>query len=196
MSNINAGQKVQTILNRCLKAAALCKLGDLLAEVVTRFNATITNSQQRVISKVGLAINAGGATFAKASNAFVAIAGGVMLYKPAATAMPALVGTIAAGQVAIWPFYIDSTGTITTGAKTADAATTAAAILLLPTPAAGLTMLGFIVVSNGSGAGFIGGTTALDAASITVGYIDVEGSAPSNSLTALGSMLDLESRGS
>lgn len=166
-------------LNTIMPAFRGMKFGTWIEGLVTQVNAILTaHSALRsgILSSGALAINAGGAAFPKAATAFAALANGVLITVAANTAMAALVGTLATAKTAAWAFYVDSTGTITTSAKTADAANAAAAVALLQPPPAGKAMIGFITVGNATGAPFVGGTTALDAASVTTAYFNTVGS--------------------
>ena len=158
----------------------------ILADLTALKNdaAGIVARENHLISAAGLTIASGKKT-ATAGNAFAYLAGGVVGYK-AAGDMSALVGTIADAKSAGWVFYIDSAGTITTSAKTADAASAAAAFALanaiaVPT---GKAVIGQLVVST-SGATFVGGTTDLDAGTATDLYLSFVG--PANATTALTS---------
>lgn len=127
------------------------------------------------LSTAGLAIKAGSSPTVKAGTAFSVLAGGTLVTVAASTDMAALVGTLATAKSAAWAFYIDAAGTITASAKTADAATAAAAVALLPAPPSDKAMIGFITVGNATGSDFVGGTTALDAASVTTAYYNTPG---------------------
>lgn len=165
-------------LNTAMPIFRAMKFGTWLQGLVASFNASVNTDNataSAVLSTPGLVINAGGALIAKAGSAFAALANGVLVYVVANTAMPALAGVIATTKFAAWAFYIDSAGTITVSAKTADAATLAAAVALVPAPPVGKAMIGFIVVQNATGGNFTGGTTALDAASITTTYVNTVG---------------------
>lgn len=174
MANINGTGNIQDELNRCMPAAAHAKLGNLLAEIIQKYNdlASLVAKASYMVSQAGLVIKASGGTLVKAGSAFVALVGGVAVSKAENTDMAALVGTVADGKSALWPFYINASGTLSTGTKSADADTAEKALALLPATPAGLVRVGYIVVSNASGASFTGGTTALDASGITVAYYD------------------------
>lgn len=184
----------QRSLNSAFPAARDAKLGDVLADLIAGFNAHVQRINSVCLSSPGLVISAGGATVAKAGSAFTAVAGGVLLLIAANTNMPALAGVIATTKFAGWAFYVDSTGTLSVSAKTADAATLAAAVALIPAPPAGLAMIGFIVVQNGAGGNFTGGTTALDAASTTTTYYNTAGTVMMAGTVAGTTLTDLEHR--
>lgn len=167
-TKINGTGNVQDELNRMLPAAAHAKLGDLLAELISKHNI----GRNSMLTKAGLAIKAGGSAVVKAATAFAAVVDGVPLRKAANTDMAALAGTLATAKSALWAFYVDAAGTLTTSAKTADVDDHAAAMALLPVTPSGKAMIGFIIIDNATGSNFVGGTTALDTGSLTVTYYD------------------------
>jgi hypothetical protein len=162
-------------LNNMAPAAKRANLGTLLETTIAAFNSLRTRLSCVMLTSAGLAIVTGSSPTARAVNAFVAIVDGTYVRKAAATAMSALVGTLPTANSALWAFYIDAAGTITTSAKSANAATHAAALALLPAVPANQTMIGFIIVDNATGSNFVGGTTALDAASVTTTYYSTVG---------------------
>lgn len=163
---------------RALFDATRTDLVELRTEL-TALRADVSALRTRInsgtLSSAGLTIKAGSSAIVKAANAFAALANGTLVTKAADTDMAALVGTLATAKTAAWAFYVDSAGTLTTSAKTADAADAAAAIALLPAPPSNKAMIGFITVGNATGSNFVGGTTALDAASVTVAYYSTDG---------------------
>lgn len=166
----------QEALNKSMPIAAKTKLGDLLADLTAQFNvlrgevaAMSTALNSSIIIPATLVIKAGSSAVVKSSALFVAKVEGTAVSKAANTDMSALVGTIADGSAAAWDFYIDAAGTITTSAKTADAATAAAALALLPAVPSTKVRIGSVAVATAA-ATFIGGTTALDAGTATATY--------------------------
>jgi hypothetical protein len=188
-------------LNRMAPAAAHVKLGDVVDEIIAKYNALLSDVtafqaalNTNVVIPATLAIKAAGSAVVKTTSEFVGVANGVAHSKAANTDMPALVGTVAAGKSALWAFYMDGTGALTAGAKSADAASHGAALALLPAVPSGLVSLGFIVVDNGSASGFVGGTTALDATNITVTYFNTSSTTTFSSALTAVAVLDLEHR--
>lgn len=177
-------------LNRFTPAAARVQLGQLLTDLVNGVNAILGALDAVVLNKAGLVIKAGASALAKSVNAIDANINGVLI-TVAASDMAALAGTLATAKSAAWAFYTDASGTVSTSAKTADSANHAAAVAALPAAPAGLAQIGFVVVDNASGAGFVGGTTALDAAGLTTTFYDSVG--PVLPATVL-SVADLASR--
>lgn len=160
---------VQDQLNRSMPAAKYAALGDILNDLITGFNALVRRARSVCLSNPGLAISAASSPTVKAVNAFSATAGGVLVTKPANTAMAALPGVLATAKSAAYAFYVDGTGTLSCS-KTADSVDAPTAVSLIPSPPVDTAQLGFVTVTNTSGAGFTGGTTALDAAGIAVVY--------------------------
>lgn len=163
-------------LNKAFPAARAVMLGDLLHEVITQFNLVLGQLNTKLLTSPGLVIKAGSSALVKAGAAFVAVIAGVLVRKAANTDMSALAGTLPTAKSALWAFYINAAGTISTSTKTADVATHDAALLLLPAVPDGLAMIGFIVIDNATGSNFVGGTTPLDTASLTVTYYNTPGS--------------------
>ncbi|MDB5550518.1 MAG: hypothetical protein JWL86_502 [Rhizobium sp.] len=167
--------QLQKELNHAMPIFGDVKFGDMLVAILASINALIT--PEAVLTNAGLAIKAGGSAIVKSVNAILAVVNGVFI-RHAASDMAALVGTLATAKSAAWAFYIDGSGTLTTSAKTADAATHDAALALLPVPPVGLAQIGILVLDNATGAPFIGGTTALDTASLTATYYNTQGAFP------------------
>lgn len=170
---------------RKLLEASLVDAAAVRAEVVklvTDVTEVITRQKNMTLSSCGLAIAGGTKLTAQVSTPFKYLANGVLFTKPVADCS-ALVGTVADGKCAGWAFYIDSAGTITTSAKTADttgtdAAAIAATNVLLNAIAvpAGKAVIGHLIVHT-TGASFVGGTTALDAGTATDLYYSLVGPA-------------------
>jgi hypothetical protein len=112
------------------------------------------------LTSAGLVINAGGAAFPKIGAAdFYASATGILVKVAAGTAMPALTGiVITAAFFNVVCFYVDNAGNLTVAAGTQSATLGG---VVFPQPPDGKALVGFLIISNG--AGFTGGTTALDA---------------------------------
>lgn len=180
---------IKDYLNRMTRAAKLAMLGNLLDDLVTAHNAMVTALSNQMLGAAGLAIKAAESPTVKAANAFNAVAGGASVHKAANTDMPALAGTLATAKAAAWAFYVDSAGTLSVSAKTADAASASAALALLPAVPANKALVGYLTIANATGSNFVGGTTALDTASLTVTYynpVGIAGKAAGLTLADLG----------
>lgn len=186
---------IQDKLNKLAPIAKKAALGDVLAELIAGFNALSVRCDSALLSSAAIAIKAASSAVVRTTAAFSATINGAMVLRAANLDLPALVGNIAAGRTAAWAFYVDAAGAFSISAKTADALTAAAAAALLPPVPDGRAMIGFITVANATGANFVGGTTALDAANITTTYYNTPGPvvlAPSVAATAIASV---ENRG-
>jgi len=174
---------------RKLLEATLVDLAALRANIATL---TTDASKAYLLTTATLGIGGGSKLTAAAGTAFWYMGGGAVKYK-AAGDLSALVGTIADAKAAAWTFYINSAGTVTTSAKTADAATAADAAVLAAAVSvpAGLAVIGILIVST-SGATFVGGTTALDAATATDVYYSFIGPAATTSTTTTATLTVVE----
>lgn len=130
----------------------------------------------RSLRAAGLVIKAGGSAIVKTGGTdWYGIVQGKVVKKTAATDMAALSGTVTNAKFNYFAFYVDVAGNLTTLMGT-EGATLAAA--KLPDPQVQKTMIGFIIVNPTGTGNFVGGTTALDDATVVpnVVYIDVNGS--------------------
>ncbi len=173
LSNNHDAKEHKLMLDAAL--ADLTELRTELAAAVVDLTAARTTLNTRMLSPAGLAIGGGAKKTAQAAKPFFALAGGTLVYKPAATGMSALAAvTLAQGKFGMWCWYIDSAGTITTSAMTAAADTAAAAFALMPAVPANKAMIGAMIVTDSDSA-FVADTDALDAQNVVVIYIDTVG---------------------
>ncbi len=128
-----------------------------------------TNAVDLVLSSAGLAIKGAASAIVKSVNAINAVIDGVVVAKAAAD-MAALVGTIATTKKGLFVFTLQADGTLKTTAGTLTGA--ALSDLVFPTIPAGEVVIGFIIVENGTAGNFVGGTTALDTALLTITYVN------------------------
>jgi len=143
--------------------------GRIIGDMLTYF-AEITPGQQK---------NAGtGLTPEAAFAARTVFAGGPGTALAAGVDYAALVGTIVNGQWGLWEFRVASNGTTMTAAPGSLVATSKAG-LTLPVGANNLITLGFVIVHPTGTGNFVGGTTALDDATVVPNaeYYDLVGSA-------------------
>jgi hypothetical protein len=109
-----------------------------------------------------LAIKAGGSALAKtAATAYFMVDGQV--FSKAAADMAALAGTVTNAKFNVFLFGVTSAGTLSTTMGT-EAATLGA--VAFPALADGVTPLGFVIVNPTGTGNFVGGTTALDDATV------------------------------
>lgn len=127
------------------------------------------------LNSAGLVIKAAASPVVKTgATPYYAVCKGRIVLKAASTDMAALVGTVPNGQFNVFAFFVDGAGVLT--ATAGQAATTLAGVIQ-PEPQPGTAQLGFIIVNpTGTGA-FVGGTTALDDATVVpnVVYINTIG---------------------
>ncbi|SMF93915.1 hypothetical protein SAMN02949497_1211 [Methylomagnum ishizawai] len=168
-------------LNRAILAARDVQLGTLLNDIITQFNALRadvaalrTRMNTASLASAGLAIKTSSSAVVKYTGTISAIVAGVPIRKTAGD-MPALAGTLATAKSAAWAFYIDESGTLSVSAKTADKTTHDLALAALPANPDNKALVGFVVIDNATGSNFVGGTTALDTASLTVTYYNAIG---------------------
>lgn len=144
-------------LARWLEGIAAAKdqwtLHKTLEPLFDRFSSQATSS-------AGLVITGGGGTTAKiGATAFAGVANGVPVAIAAATSMPALVGTITAGDYNVFCFFIDQASVVTV-AMGSQASTLAGVVF--PQFPKNKALVGYLVVTYAST--FTGGSTALDTA--------------------------------
>lgn len=95
---------------------------------------------------------------------FYAIAGGALVKIAAGVDMPALSGTVAHDAFNVFVFYVDAAGTTSSAMGTAGASL--GAVKFPPTPA-GKAIIGFIIINPTGTGSFVGGSTGLDAGTVT-----------------------------
>lgn len=117
----------------------------------------------QTLTSPGLAISGAGGATVKAGSAFYALANGVAVTKAANTVMAALAGTVTNAKFNVFIFYIDSAGTLTS-AMGGEGATLAQ--VTFPNTPQQKAMVGFVIVNPTGTGNFVGGTTALDDATV------------------------------
>lgn len=146
-------------------------LPNLLAQQALRecINPVADRVSCTVLTPVALVIKAGASALVKTGAAIVLLlVQGKLAQIAAATDMPALSGTVVNATFNTFSFFQDSAGVRTSVMGTAGA--TLALVEMAPTPV-GKTMIGFIVVNPTGTGDFVGGTTALDDATVAPGVI-------------------------
>jgi hypothetical protein len=165
-------------LDRESPTAARVGLGTLLNQLTETINSLLLDSLlravnvSRLLGSPALTKKAASSPTAKTAGAFSAIVNGYNVYIAAGTDMPALAGTLADTKYALWAFYVDRYGALSVSTKTADQATSAAALAAKPAVPDGTIEIGYVIVQNaiGGGTAFTAGTTALDATGVTASY--------------------------
>jgi hypothetical protein len=137
-----------------------------LSALFDKLQRAVTN---KLLVSGALAIHGSASTLAKtAATAYVLIDG--KLYSKAAADMPALVGTVTNADFNVFVFTMNAAGTLKTYAGTQ--ATTLGGVVF-PTVADGEASLGFIIVNPTGTGDFVGGTTALDDATVVPNVVYV-----------------------
>lgn len=116
-----------------------------------------------LLSTGGLAIKAGGSAIVKAGTLCKAIVNGTLLSIAANTDWAALSGTVTNAKFNVFVFCITADGTKTTLMGT-EGATLGAVVL--PTIPADTAVVGFVIINPTGTGNFVGGTTALDDATV------------------------------
>lgn len=125
----------------------------------------------RMLSSAGLIIfGAGSAIVKTGATAAQAVAGGVLRSIAASTSMAALVGTVTNAKFNVYCYFIDAAGTLTTAMGTE--AATLAAVVFPPMPA-NKACIGFTIINPTGTGNYIGGTTALDDATVVPNAVHV-----------------------
>lgn len=117
-----------------------------------------------LLNSGALAIKALSSPTAKVGSAIHALANSTLLTKAADTDMAALSGTVTNGTFNVFCFFVDSAGTLTTLMGTAGATLGA---VTFPTFEPSKACIGFVIINPTGTGDFVGGTTALDDATVT-----------------------------
>lgn len=132
--------------------------------LLTLFNPLFDRNSSLMMSTAGLVIKAGGSTLVKTgATAAKYFADGVYGNIAAATDMAALSGTVVNGTFNVFCFFVDSGGNLTSAMGTAGATRGAVKFPQLPQ---NKTLIGFVEINPTGTGNFVGGTTALDDATV------------------------------
>lgn len=126
------------------------------------------------ITSAGLVIKAAANVLVKAGSVWHGIANGKLLTKAANTDMASLSGTVTNAKFNVFAFFVDSAGTLTSQMGTEGA--TLAAVVFPPIPEQKAT-IGYVVINPTGTGNFVGGTTALDDATVipNAAYVNLTG---------------------
>jgi hypothetical protein len=141
----------------------------------TIFSALAHCISAQSLNSAGLVIKgAASPTVKTGATTYYASARGILVSKAAATDMPALVGTVANATFNVFGFYIDLNGNLTSAMGTAGM--TLGRVKFPPLPPS-QAMIGFIIINPTGTGNFVGGTTALDDATVApnTAYISTTG---------------------
>lgn len=155
----------------------LTAVKDLLTLTALRpvLNALGDRLSSASLTSAGLVIKAGSSAIVKTgASAWYGLANGKLVTKGAATDMAALVGTVLNTKFNVFCFYCDSAGTLTTAMGTEGASLAA---VKFPNQPENKAMIGFVVINPTGTGNFVGGTTALDDATVvpTAAYVNIQG---------------------
>lgn len=150
-------EKLNPILAALSDKGDATKLSKVLTGIYNRLNSVCLTS-------AGLAIKAGGGVLVKTGAAPTTLSvEGRLASIAAATDMPALSGTVVNATFNVFVFSQDRAGTRYTTMGTAGATLAAVKFPTIPDTR---TIIGFIVVNPTGTGNFVGGTTALDNATV------------------------------
>jgi hypothetical protein len=130
-------------------------------------------SSQNIVSGA-LAITGAGSTTAKIGSVIYGVANGAIYTKAANTNMPALVGTVTNTKFNVFVFSIDKAGNLTTQIGLEGSALNT---VVMPEPIFNNAIIGFVIINPTGTGNFVGGTTALDDATVVPNavYVNVTG---------------------
>lgn len=149
------------------------KFPNSLAELATLFDKLQRSASNIVQSGATLAIKAGGSAIVK-NTATVYYYIDSALYKLAASDMAALVGTVTNAKFNVFVFTVNASGTLATYMGTEASALSG---IVFPTVPNGEVSLGYIIVNPTGTGNFVGGTTALDDATVVPNVVYINTSA-------------------
>lgn len=145
-----------------------------MREMIAKFQQAFCT---HIFNTGGLAIKAGGSALAKTVNAVKGIINGNLFTKAAAD-MAALAGTVTNAKFNVFCFFVNAAGTLSTAMGTEG--DTLADVVFPDYDNTTKAMIGFVVINPTGTGNFVGGTTALDDATVapnavyhdTVGVMD------------------------
>lgn len=127
------------------------------------------------ITSAGLVIKAAANVLAKTGGSvWYGVANGKLQSKSAATDMPSLSGTVTNAKFNVFAFFCDAAGALTSQMGTEGA--TLADVVFPPVPEQKC-CIGFIIINPTGTGNFVGGTTALDNATVipNAAYVNLTG---------------------
>lgn len=135
------------------------------------------------LSNAGLVIKAGSSALVKNGTAWYGLAEGKLVKVAANTDMAALSGTVTNAKFNVFAHFITSAGTLSTVMGT-EASTLAGVVA--PEKPIGSALIGYTIINPTGTGDFVGGTTAIDSATVVpnVAYINAIGAFDSTLLLA------------
>jgi hypothetical protein len=131
-------------------------------EISALFDKLQRATVQTLLNTGGLAIHGSASALAKTVNTVYFMIDGAVFSKAAAD-MAALSGTVVNATFNVFVFGVNSAGTLTTTMGTAGATIGA---VVFPALADGVIPIGFVIINPTGTGNFVGGTTALDDATV------------------------------
>jgi len=150
------------------------KFPNTLTELETLLDKLQRRQCNMVFNTGGLAIKTGGSALAKTVNVIKYVIDGVYCSKAAAD-MAALSGTVTNAKFNVFVFTVQADGTLKSYMGT-EAATRAG--IIWPTIADGEAVIGFVEINPTGTGNFVGGTTALDDATVVPNAVYVNTDRP------------------
>lgn len=168
-------------LARLLQAIRDSATQEAIRKIMTPLYQGLSN---QAMSSAGLVIKGAASTLAKsgAANTVFSINGDPVVL-PASTDMPALSGTVQNGRFNVFCFFIDAAGVKTSIMGTQG---TTLALSGFPDFPPGKALIGYIIINPTGTGNFVGGTTALDDATVVPNavYVSPVGAFNPNALAA------------
>lgn len=128
------------------------------------------------LTTAGLVIKAGGGVLVKTGGAVTyLLANGLLVKIAAATDQAALAGTVVNATFNVFCFFVDSAGVLTSAMGVAGATLAAVKFPQFPVNKA---LVGFIIVNPTGTGNFVGGTTALDDATVVPNVVYISPTGP------------------
>lgn len=130
--------------------------------------------RSQCLTSAGLVIKTSSSALAKAGSVVYAAANGVLIKKAANTDMAALSGTVTNAAFNVFVFTVDSAGTLYAQMGTEGSSLAA---VRWPTIDQKRAIIGFVIINPTGTGDFIGGTTALDDATVApnAAYVNTQG---------------------
>jgi hypothetical protein len=141
-----------------------------LSPLLDKLQRSTVNS---LLNAGGLVIHGSASKVAKTVNTIYCVVDGVLMSKAAAD-MPTLVGTVTAAKFNVFVFTTDVSGNLKAYMGTEGAALIN---VVFPAPLDGEVVIGFVIINPTGTGNFVGGTTAIDDATVVPGalYVDTVG---------------------
>lgn len=159
---------MQNTIAQTLASVVDAKSREALRQAI---NALADRLSSQMNSTAGLVIKAAASALVKTgAAAFHAVANGVLVTKAAATDMAALSGTVTNAKFNVYVYFIDSAGTLTTVMGTEGATL---ALVKFPQTPVGKPIIGYTVINPTGTGNFVGGTTAIDDATVVPNAVHV-----------------------